>query len=306
MYKILFLGTASNSAYVLKHLINKYQIIGCITQPDRLKNRHHEIIYPEVKQIALEHNIPVYQPENIKKDFQIVLDLEYDFLICVSYGQILPKVILNHAKYKSLNIHYSLLPLYRGSSPVQSAIANNEAFSGVSIMEISPKMDCGNVFAMQKIAIDINDTTTTLFAKLNQASLPLLDQVMDDIVNKNIKGKIQDDLLATYTSYITKADEHIDFNANVLDVYNKIRSLLDEPGCYFQTNGKKYKITKCSFDHNSSIIGKITNINKSELLLGCIDGNIKILALTPAGKKNMDIKSFLNGNHGLEIGMDLE
>lgn len=301
--KILFMGTDQHSGFILRYLLeNNYNIVGCVSQPDKVQGRKKELTPTVVKTIANEYNINVYQPANIKTDYQELLDIDYDVMLTVAYGQIIPEELLNNTKGLNVNVHYSLLPLYRGASPVQSAISNGDKTTGISIMEMVKKMDAGDVFIQEQMEIEKNDTTTTLFEKLNTKACKLLDQFFIDFENDKIKRTKQEEDKVTYTKMITKEDEHINFSINVDEVYNKIRSLLDYPGCYFMINDNRYKIIECHKDYNSSIIGSISNVDKSGIYLGCEGGNIVVTKLQPAGKKPMDIKSYLNGKSELSIG----
>lgn len=301
--KILFMGTDQHSGVILKYLIdNNYNIVGCVSQPDKPQGRKKTLTPTVVKSIALEHNIDVYQPVDIKTDYHELLDIDYDVMLTVAYGQIIPVELLNHTKGLNVNVHYSLLPLYRGASPVQSAISNGDKVTGISIMEMVKKMDAGDIFLQKEIQISQDDTTSTLFDKLNAKACELLDQFFDDFVNGNVKRISQEEDKVTYTRMINKEDEHINFNQHVDEVYNKIRSLLDYPGCYFMIGDNRYKIIKCHKDYDSSIIGAVSEMDKTGIYLGCEGGNIVVEEIQPAGKKPMDVKSYLNGKSDIKSG----
>ena len=303
---ILFMGTDIHSATILDYLIKEnYPIVACVSQPDKPQGRKKVLTPTKVKSLAQEHNIEVYQPISIKNDYQPLLDLDYDILLTVAYGQIIPQVLLDHAKVCNVNVHYSLLPRYRGCSPVQSAIKDGCRETGVSIMEMVKKMDAGQVYVQASCPIAEDDTTTTLFKKLNKLAIELLPDALEKIINDPNSGEIQDEDVVTFTSMITKEDEHITGNKDVITTYNQIRSLLDEPSCYFMVNNERYKILACSYNQESSIVNAISYIANDSIWLGCIDGNIVVNEIQPAGKKPMSVKQFLNGTK-LQVGDQLE
>lgn len=304
--KILFMGTDIHSATILEFLIKEnYPIVACVSQPDKPQGRKKVLTPTKVKSLAQDHNIDVYQPVSIKTDYQPLLDLDYDILLTVAYGQIIPQGLLDHAKVCNVNVHYSLLPQYRGCSPVQSAIKDGCSETGVSIMEMVKKMDAGQVYVQAPYPIAEDDTTTTLFNKLNNLAIELLPDALEQIVNDPNSGEVQDEAAVTFTSMITKEDEHITGNKDVITTYNQIRSLLDEPSCYFMIDNVRYKILTCSYNQESSIVNAISNITNDSIWLGCVDGNIVVNEIQPAGKKPMSVKQFLNGAK-LQVGDQLE
>lgn len=303
---ILFMGTDIHSATILDYLIKEnYPIVACVSQPDKPQGRKKVLTPTKVKSLAQEHNIEVYQPISIKNDYQPLLDLTYDILLTVAYGQIVPQVLLDHAKVCNVNVHYSLLPQYRGCSPVQSAIKDGCRETGVSIMEMVKKMDAGQVYVQASCPIAEDDTTTTLFNKLNKLAIELLPDALEKIINDPNSGEIQDEDAVTFTNMITKEDEHITGNKDVITTYNLIRSLLDEPSCYFMVDNVRYKILACSYNQESSIVNAISYITNDSIWLGCVDGNIVVNEIQPAGKKPMSVKQFLNGAK-LQVGDQLE
>lgn len=305
--KILFMGTDVHSQTILEALIAQgYNIIGCVSQPDKVQGRKKVLTPTCVKQTAQAHGIPVYQPINIKTDYHELLNLDYDLLLTVAYGQIIPQVLLDHARVCNINVHYSLLPKYRGCSPVQSAIFNGELVTGVSIMEMVSKMDAGQVYLQKEVFIDETDTTTTLFDKLNQVAIEMLPTAINKIVVDPMCGQMQNEDDVTFTHMITKEDEHIVCDKSVETTYNQIRSLLDTPGCYFMVNNERYKIINAHINLESSVVNCISNITKDSIWLGCSDGNIVVTGIQPAGKKPMLVKQMLNGKVNFTIGDHLE
>lgn len=304
--KILFFGTDSHSAQILQFLIdNNYEIVGCISQPDKIQGRKKQLIPTKVKEIAINNNIKIFQPEKLKEDYDFIFDLDYDVALTVAYGQIIPASILNQDNKLNINVHYSLLPKYRGSSPVQTALLNGNTVTGISLMEMIPELDAGDVFVQEKIDIDKDDTATTLFEKLNAKACLVLDQYLEKIWNKEIIGIKQNSEEATFTKKINKELELIDFTKDGDEIYNNIRALLDNPGCYFIKNNKRYKIIKAREVSGNYQKNTIIDIKKDYILIGCSKNAIKILEIQPEGKKPMPISAFLNGKHDFEIGDQL-
>ena len=172
-------------------------------------------------------------------------------------------------------------------------------------MEMVKKMDAGQVYVQASCSIVEDDTTTTLFNKLNKLAIELLPDALEKIIDDPNSGEIQDENAVTFTSMITKEDEHITCNKDVITTYNQIRSLLNEPSCYFMVDNVRYKILACSYNQESSIVNAISYIANDSIWLGCVDGNIVVNEIQPAGKNPMSVKQFLNGAK-LQVGDQLE
>lgn len=216
-------------------------------------------------------------------------------LITAAYGQFIPGKLLDQFKYK-LNVHASLLPKRRGGAPIQRAIIEGDKETGVTIMQMERKMDAGCIYAQAKLPISQDDNSTTLFAKLAVLGRDLLIATLPDIISGKNKGQKQVEEDATFSYVLTKEDEKLNFNKQSLDVVNQIRGLALEPGAYFEFKDQPYKILKAKAVSTTSNAnpGTIISLNK-EMLIKTADGAISVLEIKPAGKKTMDIKSFLNG-----------
>ena len=306
--RIVFMGTPNFAAYILEGLLKAdYNIVGVVTQPNKEVGRKRVLTPSPVKEIALKYNLPVLTPARIRKDFEGVLNLEPDLIISSAYGQIIPSDILNYPKYKCINTHGSLLPKYRGGAPIQRAIINGETKTGITIMYMNEKMDEGDILYQREMDIDINDTNSSLFDKLSKLSLDMLLEFLPKIFNGDIKPIAQDHSKATYAPNLEKEIEHIFFNKETLKVYNHIRGLLDNPGCFFMMQGKKYKIEKVDFELSENTRTNIfVGLEKDYLRFDCIDGFIKVYVIKPEGKNSMDSKSFFNGVGRNLVGVTLE
>lgn len=292
---IVYMGTPDFSATVLKALIdNGYVPKLVVSQPDKPVGRKKIITPTPVKQVALDNNIEVFQPVKIRQDYQRIVDVKPDIIITAAYGQIIPTAVLDAASIIPINVHGSLLPKYRGGAPIQYSILNGDEKTGITIMQMVDKMDAGDMISMREVAIDIDDNLETLYNKLTPLACELLIDTMPSIVEQTFVLTPQDESLVTYSPTISKDDEHLDFNNNVMDVYNKIRALSPVPGTYVNINNKRYKIYKASFELTSSIVNTVMSID-NELVIGCIDGVIKVEVIQPEGKGRMNIKDYLNG-----------
>lgn len=308
--KIIFMGTATFSVAVLEKLIaNKYNVIAVVSQPDRIVGRKKEVKMPEVKEIALKHNIRVIQPQRIKNEYQEIVDLQADIIITAAYGQIIPEVVLHSASIAAINVHASLLPEYRGGAPVHQAIIDGKNKTGVTIMYMVKAMDAGNIIAQKDI--DILDTYTTgdLYDKLAILGADLLIDTLPSIIDGTNDSIVQDENLVTYSPIITREKEKIDFDKPVKDIYNQVRGLNPWPGGYALYQGKSVKIwsghihdCKNAMEHHKhQQSGTIVKVFKDAIGVKGADGIYLITELQVEGKKRMLVKDYLNGNSIFEV-----
>ena len=295
--KIVFMGTPKFASKILEGLFNAgFNIVAVVCQPDKPVGRKKILTACDVKQKAIELKIPVYTPNRIKKEFEDIVALKPDLIVTSAYGQIIPKQILDCPKYGCINTHGSLLPKYRGASPIQSAIMNGETSTGMSIMFMNEKMDEGDILYQRQIDIDIHDTSSTLFEKMSELALEMLIEFIPKIFKNDIYPIKQNDALATYAPMLNKDDEQIHFNDDALKVYNHIRGLLDNPGCYFIVDNKRYRIEKAFFEYDDNTNSNtFIGVQDDYLRIDCVNGYIKIYDIKPEGKNVMNAKSFYNG-----------
>lgn len=304
MRKILFMGTPEFAAHILTDLIaSTHEVVAVVTQPDKIFGRKREVRFSEVKQVAIAHNIDVIQPINIKQDFHEILDLDFDIIVTAAYGQIISEQLLNHAKFKSVNVHGSLLPKYRGGAPIHKAIYDGNEKTGITIMRMIQKMDAGNIISQQSVDITIDDNYQTVHDKLKVVGSSLLISTLEDIFNEVHTEIVQNESLTCYSPNISREDELINFNRKCFAVHNHVRAYNPFPGAYFKFNNKVYKIfeatfEKCEINQHSQIF----EVSKKTLKISCNDGVLIIKTIKPEGKKMMDIKSFLNGKHDFITG----
>ncbi len=292
--KVVFMGTPNFSVPALKMLIEKTNVVLVVCQPDKIVGRKKELSMPITKQIALENNIEVFQPIRVRNDYQKIVDLNPDIIITAAYGQIIPKELIDAPKFGCINIHGSLLPKYRGAAPIQWSIINGDNKTGITLMYMDEKMDTGNIIAMDDLIIDKNDNYHTLYDKLSVLGKELLEDNLNSIVEGTNESIKQNDDDATYARMLTRDDELINFEEDGRDIYNKIRGVY--PNAYTILNGEIIKLIKVKFEeNNNSQINKVKIIDKNNLGIGVKGGIIYLEIIKPFGKKEMDIKSFING-----------
>lgn len=296
--RIVFMGTPDFAANVLEGLLeNKYNVVGVVSQADKKVGRKQVLTPSPVKEMALKYDLPVFTPACIKDDYQDILALKPDLIITCAYGQFIPSVLIDYPKYKAINTHGSLLPKYRGGAPIQYSIINGENKTGISIIYMTKKMDAGDILYVKELPIDIKDTNTTLFAKLSDVARNALIEFLPLFFKGEFNRLPQAESEVTFAYNLTKQDEYINFNDDVLKVYNHIRGLLDNPGAYSILDNKKYKFMEVGFDYaNNTSPCVFKGLEEDYLRIDCQNGFIKVFNIRPEGKNTMDGKSFYNGN----------
>ena len=297
--RIVFLGTPEFAACVLQGLIdNNYNVVAVVSQPDKPVGRKKVLMPTPVKEVALKHNIPVYQPVSLRKDFEFLKELDIDMLITTAYGQILPQAVLDIAKINNINVHASLLPLLRGGAPIHRSIIEGHKKTGVTIMEMIYKMDAGRMYAKKEFEINDEINTTQLFKELAIVGRDLLLETLPLLLNRQLEGEVQNEDEVTYAFNIKREEEKIDFNKPVVEVHNLIRGLAEVPGAYCVFKDKQFKIYQAKVFNkveNQDSIGTLKIEGKNRLLVKCSDGYLELLSIQLEGKQRMDVKSFLNG-----------
>lgn len=313
--RIVFMGTASFSLAVLKMLIEEdYNIVGVVTQPDRYVGRKKVLTMPDVKVEALKYDIPVIQPARIKEDYQAVADLKPDLIITAAYGQIVPQAVLNIPRLGCINVHASLLPLYRGGAPVHQAIIDGQEKTGVTIMYMVKKMDAGDMIAQKETPILEDDTVGILYDRLSDLGAKLLKETLPDILKGTNQRIPQDENLVTYAPTLSREDERLDWNMSARQVYNKVRGTNPWPGSYTTYQGKTVKIwagqvhqcENAMKHHAHQDNGTIVKIFKDAIGVKVNDGVYLITELQLEGKKRMSVKDYLNGHCIFEVDTKFE
>jgi methionyl-tRNA formyltransferase len=306
--KIVFFGTSNVALPILESLNRHHQVLAVVTQPDAKVGRRQEIKESPVSVLAKEMQLKILKPSRVKDNlefYQQLQSLGAEIFIVVSYGKILPLEIINLPKYKTLNVHFSLLPEYRGASPIQSALLNGDSETGATIFILDKKIDNGPIIAQEKVAIDNDDNYISLSEKLSFLSAKLLITVLPSYINGSIGQTPQDELRASYTKIITKEDGRIDWQKSARKIYNQFRAFYPWPGIWTKWNGKILKITDClpiDYSKTEGLPGTTSNGG----IVNCGDNtSLQIKSLQLAGKAETKILDFLNGYQQF-IGSRLE
>ena len=295
--KVVFMGTPDFSVPVLKMLINNTNVVGVVTQPDKPVGRSGKISITPVKEVALEYNIPVYQPYKIREEYQDILNLNPDIIITCAYGQLVPNEILEYPRLGCINVHASLLPYHRGGAPIHRAIINGDKVSGVTIMYMASGMDSGDIIKQSEVEILDTDTAESLFDKLSILGSELLLNTLPSIINGTNERIKQDDSIATYSYNIKPEEEKVDFNKTRREVFNQIRGLNSWPVAHTYLDGKRIKVWESRIGNKYDYIecGIITNVYKDGIGVSTKDGEIILTVIQPEGKKRMNVTDYLNG-----------
>lgn len=306
MTNIIFMGTPDFSATVLEGLLadKAYNILAVVTQPDRAVGRKKEIKMTPVKEVALAHNLPVYQPEKLSgsEEMAELMTLGADGIVTAAFGQFLPTKLLDSVDF-AVNVHASLLPKYRGGAPIHYAIINGDKEAGVTIMEMVKEMDAGDMIAKDATSITDEDNVGTMFDKLAILGRDLLLRTLPDYIAGNITPEPQDSSQATFSPNITPEEERIDWHRTARDVFNHIRGLNPWPVAHTLLDGKRFKIYEASIAQGQGKPGEIIEKGKKSLVVATSDGAIALKTVQPAGKPRMSIVDFLNGvGRKLEVG----
>jgi len=293
--KICFMGSMNFAVPILEGLHEKYEVLLVVTQPDKPVGRKKIITSTPVKEKALELGLRVFQPQNIKEDYQVITDLDLDFIVVAAYGQMIPENVLSHARYQAINVHASLLPKYRGGSPMHRAIQRGDDRTGVTVMYMAMKMDSGDILAQDSIMIDSKDNVGTLEEKLSLVGRNLLLEVLEDI--DDILPISQDESKITFARNIKPEEEHIDFRLSAQTIRNHVRGFYPWPLTYFIVEGKKIKLfeVEANDENLSNIFGEVTKIDSLGVHVQTGQGSIILKEVQLQGKNRMSINDFMNG-----------
>lgn len=296
--KVVFMGTPEFAVPILKLLIDEYDVVGVVTQPDRMVGRKRIITPPPVKELAIEHNIKVFQPLKIKENYQEILALSPDLIVTCAYGQILPEEILQFPKYGCINVHASLLPKLRGGAPIHHAIIDGYKETGITIMYMSKKMDQGDILTQVKTPILDDDTLGSLQYKLSEMAKDLLKSTIPLLIEDKIIPLKQNEEEATYGYNISREEERIDFTKSIEEVDRQVRGLNPVPGAYTTLNGKILKIYDVRFGdryYPNTEDGTIVDFHHDGFSVVCGKKELVITDMALEGKRRCAAKDFLNG-----------
>lgn len=301
MLKILFMGTPDFAESCLKALVeNGQNVVGVISQPDKQKGRGMKVQYCDVKRYALEKELPVYQPETLKDEAikELLEELNPDIIVVVAYGKILPEYVLKFPKYGCINVHGSLLPEYRGASPIQRAVIDGKKVTGVTTMYMDKGLDTGDMLMIREYEIGENTNTGEAFDDLAKIGAQLLLETLDGIEKGTITPVKQDEEKATYAEKIFKDECAVNFDDKAQTVHNKIRGLYPFPGAYCYHNGKMLKLCESRLYKGNVPDGKsgeVVGLSKDGILVKCREGAVLLTKVKPQGKGEMNAVDLING-----------
>lgn len=300
--KIVYFGTPEFALNPLESLLKeeKNEILAVVTQPDKAQGRKKILTPSPIKRLAKLRNLKVIQPKN-KKELKSELEkLERaDFFVVIAFGMILSKNVLDMPKFGSINVHASLLPKYRGASPIQESLLHGDNETGISIMQIDEELDHGNIFLIRRLSINAEDNFGTLSSKLSGLATNILPHVLSDIADGNLKAISQNHAKASYCHKINKEDGKIDFFTSAQEIRNKIRAYTPWPGVYTTLKDKKLKIITSNVESEENLSPGEFKIENKILKIGTKKGVLLPKTLQLEGKKVMDVKSFINGYQSL-------
>lgn len=300
--RIVFMGTPDFAAASLKKLIDeKYDIAAVFTQPDKPRDRGMKLSYSPVKELALENNIPVYQPTKLRDGTatELIKSLRPDILVVVAYGRILPDDMLEVPKYGAINVHASLLPKYRGAAPIQWAVLNGDKITGVTTMYLASEMDTGDIIYTAETEIGEFETSGELFDRLMVMGAELLDRTLRDIEAGTAPRTQQDHGKASYVKMLDKSLSPIEWAKTPREIIKQIYGLQPWPVATAELDGKVFKIYSAEYTQNKTVKapGSVVSAGKKGIEIACLGGEtLLITELQAAGKKRMKASDYLLGH----------
>ena len=293
------MGTPDIAATCLKKIIaDGFEVVGVYTQPDRPKGRGMKMVFSPVKEVAIAHNIPVFQPENFRadEDVQTLADLKPDVCAVVAYGRILPQRVLDIATYGNVNIHASLLPQYRGSAPYQWAVLDGLTETGVTAQHMAHKMDAGDIIDVAKTPIGENETAGELLDKLAVLGADLLSRVLKKFENGRPEGMKQDESQVSFAPMLDKTMCPIDWTKSAQQVHNQVRGLHPWPVATMELKDQKFKVHATAIVDGKGEPGEILGLTKTGLKIACGEGAIEVRSLQAEGGKRMNAPDYFRGH----------
>jgi len=299
--RIVFMGTPDFAVPSLERLVaDGHEIIAVVTQPDRPQSRGMKMTASPVKECALKYNIPVYQPEKIKKDREFIekyKEMKPELAVVVAFGQILSKELLDIPQKGNINVHGSLLPKYRGAAPIQWSVINGDKQTGVTTMFMDEGMDTGDMLLKEVVEIGCDETAGELFDRLSVLGAEVLSKTINKLQDGTLTREKQNHDEATHVSMISKDLGKLDFNKTSKELDCLIRGVNPWPGAYFEINGKKIKVHKAKVSEQTGTAGDIIASDaKKGLIIATKDSSIELIEIQPEGKRRMTAKEYLIGN----------
>lgn len=301
--KIVFMGTPEFAEASLRKLLEtEHQIVGVFTQPDKPKGRGYKLVAPPVKELALAHNIPVYQPQKMRDGtaLEILQELQPDLIAVVAYGKILPKEILELPRYGCINVHGSLLPKYRGAGPIQWSVINGEEVTGVTTMYMGEGLDTGDMILKKETPIGENETYGELHDRLKEIGAQALVETIALIEQGKAPREVQDDSLSSYAPMLDKQIARIDFTKDAKTLHHLICGLSPWPVAHTTLDGKLLKVHRAILSSGKGEPGAV--IDGKKFIVACGEGALELLEVQLEGGKRMKGEDFLRGRKPKKLG----
>lgn len=301
--RVVFMGTPDIAATCLKKILaDGFEVVGVYTQPDRPKGRGMKMVFSPVKEVALAHDLPVFQPENFRQEetVQQLRNLKPDICAVVAYGRILPQKVLDVPTYGCINIHASILPQYRGSAPYQWAVLDGQKQTGVSAMYLVREMDAGDVIEISKTPIGENETAGELLDRLAVLGAELLSKTLTRFTQGPVPATPQDPAKVSFAPMLEKTMCPIDWTKSAQQVHDHVRGLHPWPVATMQLQGKLFKVHETRVVPGSGQPGQILGLTKTGLVMACGQGAVEIRSLQAEGGKRMAAPDYFRG-HPLEL-----
>lgn len=294
--RIVFAGTPQFAADNLKAILDsEHEVIAVYTQPDK-KGKRNRMAPRPVKDLAIENNIPVFQPETLKteEEKQVLANLEADVMVVVAYGMLLPKSILETPRLGCINVHGSILPRWRGAAPIERSMLAGDTETGVTIMQMDEGLDTGDMLYIVKTPIECTDTAASIFSRLAELGCDALVKTLKQLQLGTTKSEVQDNSLATYASKLSKDEGVIDWSSSAEQIDLQIRALSPRVAVTFKLGDDAIKLLGCEIIEGQGKPGEILPSDKKSIVVACGEGAIKITQLQLPGKKPMDTAAVLN------------
>lgn len=300
MIRIVFFGTPAIALKSLEYLYNsdKIEVTAVVTQPDKPAGRGHKLTMSPIKQFAIAHDLPVFQPKSIRKEPEMqteIKKLNPDFFVTFAFGQILSQEVLDIPKYETINLHASLLPKYRGANPIQRAIINGDKETGICTMITELGLDCGDVCLKEVIQIPEEMTCVDLFEKISEKSPELIEKTLTGLVDKTLTPVPQCEDGVCMANKLSKEETLIDWNKSATDIHNLVRGIYKFPSAYFLHNGKIIKVMETRVVEGKAQPGEFVCADKNGVKVGCGNDCILLVKVKPEGKGEMFARDWYNG-----------
>lgn len=300
MIKIVFFGTPKIALKSLEYLYcsDKIEVVGVVTQPDKPAGRGHKLTMSPIKEFALAHDLPVFQPKSIRKEPEIqeeLRKLQPDFFVTFAFGQILSQEVLDIPKFETINLHASLLPKYRGANPIQRAIINGDKETGICTMITELGLDCGDVCLRKTIEISDTMNCMDLFEKISVDSPVLLEKTLVELYNGNLTPTPQCEDGLCMANKLTKEETQIDWQNSACDIHNLVRGIYKAPSAYFMHGGKIIKVLETRVVEDCGQCGEFVKVTKDGIQVGCGKDCILLVKVKPEGKGEMLARDWYNG-----------